>query len=157
MSFFIRLIYFFYTGILFYIIITTYFFLLKSIPKNFLIYAISLILLPLFFYKYFYFFNSLFTLDLNKLTYVSSYNINYLIPLAISFYTLQSIGYLLDIRRSNQVPERNFLHFFIYYLFSQLVAGPIERGKNLLPQLKKICINSFNKVNYDNIKLGRLN
>ena len=129
----------FYTGILFYIITTTYFFSFKVNSTKLLIYAISLILFPLFFYKYFYFFNSLFTLDLNKLTYVSSYNINYLIPLAISFYTLQSIGYLLDIRRNNQVPEKNFLHFFSFIIFfPQLVAGPIERGKNLLPQLKKI-------------------
>ncbi len=58
-------------------------------------------------------------------------------PVGISFYTFQSMSYTIDIYRGKLKPTRNILHFFAYLsLFPQLVAGPIVRAADLLPQLK---------------------
>ena len=62
---------------------------------------------------------------------------NVLLPVGISFYTFQSMSYTIDLYRERIPVERNFIRFATFVsLFSQLVAGPIERAKNLLPQLK---------------------
>lgn len=58
------------------------------------------------------------------------------LPVGISFYTIQAIGYLIDVYRREVYAEKNFLRFFLFLsFFPQLVAGPIERSKNLLKQL----------------------
>jgi alginate O-acetyltransferase complex protein AlgI len=57
-------------------------------------------------------------------------------PLGISYYIFQSISYLTDIRRGELKAERNFFAFSLYMsFFPKLLMGPIERGRNLLPQL----------------------
>ena len=61
-----------------------------------------------------------------------------ILPVGISFYTFQSMSYTIDIYRGQLKPTRNVFHFFAYLaLFPQLVAGPIVRAKDLLPQLKE--------------------
>ncbi len=61
-----------------------------------------------------------------------------LLPVGISFYTFQSMSYTIDFYRGKIQKERNFIRFATFVsLFPQLVAGPIERAKNLLPQLRK--------------------
>lgn len=58
-----------------------------------------------------------------------------LLPVGISFYTFQAVGYLIDVRRGTIAPERNLFTYALFVsFFPQLVAGPIERAKNLLPQ-----------------------
>jgi len=59
-------------------------------------------------------------------------------PVGISFYTFQSMAYSIDVYRRELKPERNYITFalFISY-FPQLVAGPIERARRLLPQLQR--------------------
>lgn len=58
------------------------------------------------------------------------------LPLGISFYTFQVIGYLVDVRRGEVKAERNFLVFGVFKCFyAQLIAGPIVRAKELIPQL----------------------
>jgi D-alanyl-lipoteichoic acid acyltransferase DltB (MBOAT superfamily) len=60
-----------------------------------------------------------------------------LLPVGISFYTFQSMSYTIDVYRGSMKPTRNILHFFSYLaLFPQLVAGPIVRARDLMPQLK---------------------
>ncbi|KPL22343.1 MAG: hypothetical protein AMJ75_08250 [Phycisphaerae bacterium SM1_79] len=60
-----------------------------------------------------------------------------ILPIGISFYTFQSMSYTIDIYRGQLTPTRNIFHFFAYLsLFPQLVAGPIVRARDLLPQLK---------------------
>jgi alginate O-acetyltransferase complex protein AlgI len=60
-----------------------------------------------------------------------------ILPVGISFYTFQSMSYTIDIYRRRLEPTRNILHFFAYLaMFPQLVAGPIVRAADLLPQLK---------------------
>ncbi len=62
-----------------------------------------------------------------------------LLPVGISFYTLQAIGYTIDVYRSKTEPEKNFVRYALFVsFFPQLVAGPIERSGNLLSQIKKI-------------------
>lgn len=59
-----------------------------------------------------------------------------ILPVGISFYTLQSIGYLIDVYRGDIYAEKNYLRYALFIsFFPQLVAGPIERSKNLLVQL----------------------
>ncbi len=61
---------------------------------------------------------------------------NLILPIGISFYTFQSMSYTIDIYRGQLHPTRNIFHFFAYLsLFPQLVAGPIVRARDLLPQL----------------------
>lgn len=58
-----------------------------------------------------------------------------LLPVGISFYTFQCIGYIIDVYRKDILPEKRLLTYALFVsFFPQLVAGPIERAKNLLPQ-----------------------
>lgn len=58
------------------------------------------------------------------------------LPVGISFYTFQAMSYTIDIYRGHLRPTRNVFHYFAFLsLFPQLVAGPIERARHLLPQL----------------------
>lgn len=61
---------------------------------------------------------------------------NIVLPVGISFYTFQAIGYIVDVYRGTVTPERDFVKYALYIaFFPQLVAGPIERSKDLLAQL----------------------
>jgi len=61
-----------------------------------------------------------------------------LLPMGISFYTFQTMSYTIDIYRDKLQPTRNFLNFAVFVsYFPQLVAGPIERAKKLLPQIEQ--------------------
>ena len=63
---------------------------------------------------------------------------NLLLPVGISFYTFQTVGYTIDVYRRKIKPERHFGIFALYVsYFPQLVAGPIERAGRLLPQLRQ--------------------
>ena len=58
------------------------------------------------------------------------------LPVGISFYTFQSLSYSVDVYRRQMVPTRDVVAFFTFIaFFPQLVAGPIERATNLLPQM----------------------
>jgi alginate O-acetyltransferase complex protein AlgI len=72
------------------------------------------------------------------------------LPLGISFYTFQVIGYLVDVRRGNVQVERKFLAFAVFKCFyAQLIAGPIVRANELLPQL-----NTRQRFDSRNMHLG---
>lgn len=60
---------------------------------------------------------------------------DFLLPVGISFYTFQCIGYIIDVYRKDIKPEKDLITYALFVsFFPQLVAGPIERAKNLLPQ-----------------------
>ncbi len=70
---------------------------------------------------------------------VSQVTTGYVLPVGISFYTFQTLGYTIDVYRREQQAEKNLLTFALFVaFFPQLVAGPIERAKRLLPQLREI-------------------
>jgi D-alanyl-lipoteichoic acid acyltransferase DltB (MBOAT superfamily) len=61
-----------------------------------------------------------------------------ILPVGISFYTFQSLAYVIDVYRGEMQPTRNLLHYLAYVsFFPQLIAGPIQRGHDLLPQLQR--------------------
>lgn len=63
--------------------------------------------------------------------------LNLILPVGISFYTFQTLSYVLDVYRGSIRAERHFGWYALFVsFFPQLVAGPIERPENLLPQLK---------------------
>ena len=96
--------------------------------------GINLAILGLF--KYYDFF----AVELAKLLGVSgdSVMLNLILPVGISFYTFQALSYSIDIYRGKMEPTRDVVAFFAYVsFFPQLVAGPIERATNLLPQFLK--------------------
>lgn len=64
--------------------------------------------------------------------------LNLVLPVGISFYTFQALSYSIDVYKHKIEPTRDALAFFSYIaFFPQLVAGPIERATNLLPQFQK--------------------
>ena len=69
---------------------------------------------------------------------MESRHLNIILPVGISFYTFQTISYTIDVYRRKISPTRNFVIFagFVSF-FPQLVAGPIERARNLLPQFQQ--------------------
>ncbi|AVR46909.1 membrane-bound O-acyltransferase family protein [Christiangramia fulva] len=61
-----------------------------------------------------------------------------ILPVGISFYTFQTLSYTIDVYRKQLKPTRDFISFAAFVsFFPQLVAGPIERASNLLPQFSK--------------------
>ena len=91
------------------------------------------------FFKYFNFFAAsfadlvaLFGFDADFVT------LNIILPVGISFYTFQTMSYTIDIYRQQLKPTHNLLDFAVFVaFFPQLVAGPIERAVNLLPQVAR--------------------
>ncbi len=64
--------------------------------------------------------------------------VDIVLPVGISFFTFQAAGYLIDVYRGDIYAEKNFFRYALFVsFFPQLVAGPIERSKNLLKQLDK--------------------
>lgn len=64
--------------------------------------------------------------------------LNIILPVGISFYTFQTLSYTIDVYKRNLEPTKNFIAFGAFVsFFPQLVAGPIERASNLLPQILK--------------------
>ena len=61
-----------------------------------------------------------------------------ILPVGISFYTFQALSYTVDVYRNDIYAEKNFLKYALFVsFFPQLVAGPIERSKNLLLQINE--------------------
>lgn len=104
--------------------------------KLFLGLALTVNLLILGFFKYYNFFAesllfsfSQFGVDLHLST------LNILLPIGISFYTFQSMGYAIDVYRKDIEASRDYVSFLAFVsFFPHMVAGPIMRAKNLLPQ-----------------------
>ena len=94
------------------------------------------------FFKYYNFFvNSAQDLvSLLSANYVSfsSSSLSIILPVGISFYTFQTMSYTIDVYRRKIQPEKSLINFGLFVsFFPQLIAGPIERSRNLLPQIKK--------------------
>lgn len=121
--------------------------------KLFLTASIVVNLGILVFFKYFNFFTDSFT-DIFTLFGMefSSSRLNIILPVGISFYTFQTMSYTLDIYNKKLEATKDPFAFFAFVsFFPQLVAGPIERAKHLLPQFydKK-------EPNYSQIRSGLL-
>lgn len=108
----------------------------KRKQKSFLVISLILNFGILFIFKYFNFINeSVFAVLSSMGLRWTVPNLNVLLPVGISFYTFQAVGYSIDVYRGTIKAEKDFLTYALFVsFFPQLVAGPIERAKNLLPQ-----------------------
>jgi len=122
--------------------------------KRYLIFSISINLGLLFLFKYFNFFNDSLSALFNRfnLLYdVPAFKV--LLPVGISFYTFQIIGYSIDVYRGDNKAEKHLGVFALHVaFFPQLVAGPIERCARLLPQFYKKHEFDYQRVT-DGLKL----
>ena len=111
----------------------------KSIRKLWLALTLIVCLGVLFFYKYFNFLaGSVVSLAEMFGAAPSPVALNLILPVGISFYTFQTLSYVIDVYRGNVQPEKNFFFYALFVsFFPQLVAGPIERPDNLIPQLRE--------------------
>lgn len=92
------------------------------------------------FFKYYNFFVDSWVELFSSLGYEikSIWTLNIILPVGISFYTFQTMSYTIDIYRKKLEPTKDFISFASFVsFFPQLVAGPIERASNLLPQILK--------------------
>lgn len=93
----------------------------------------------LFLFKYYDFFNTALS------HFLALFGLNYqprtltlILPLGISFYTFQIMAYMIDMYKKTVRAEENFFKYALFIcFFPQLIAGPIERARHLLPQLNK--------------------
>lgn len=113
----------------------------KSQKKRKWLFALSWIINLSFLgvFKYYHFFIANFILAFEHLGYhISALPLTIILPVGISFYTFQSLSYTTDVYRQKMQPEKDFIAFAAFIsFFPQLVAGPIERAKHLLPQFKQ--------------------
>ena len=108
--------------------------------KSFLWLSIVFNLGLLGFFKYFNFFIESWIDLLSSVgyEYQNVWSLNIILPVGISFYTFQTMSYSLDIYYNKLKPTKDFISFASFVsFFPQLVAGPIERASNLLPQILK--------------------
>ena len=123
----------------------------KTRKKRFLVFSIVTNLGILFTFKYFDFFANGFANLLSVFGFdMDPRIINVALPIGISFYTFQTMSYTIDIYQGKLRPTRNFMNFALFVsFFPQLVAGPIERARNLLPQVEK-----RRTISYDMVREG---
>ncbi len=121
-----------------------------KIRKILLSLSVTLNLSILFTFKYYDFLMSILA-DLTNLLsiHITPVKLGLLLPVGISFYTFQAIGYSIDVYRRDIKSENNLGVFALFIsFFPQLVAGPIERASHLLPQFKEQ--KSFSYENFRN-------
>ena len=90
------------------------------------------------FFKYFNFFQDSF-IEAFKFfgSNIEGYSLSIILPVGISFYTFQTLSYTIDVYRKEMKPVAEFIDFATFVtFFPQLVAGPIERAKTIIPQLQ---------------------
>ena len=123
----------------------------KKIKKLYLIITLSFCLGLLIYFKYFNFLYNGFINLLNIFNLnLSNQFFNIILPVGISFYTFQTLSYVIDIYKGKYEAEKNIGYYALFVsFFPQLVAGPIERPNDLIPQLK-----SEKKIEIDNFIIG---
>lgn len=108
-----------------------------------LLICVSFNLLLLCFFKY----TDFILENLSRITSHEFSALNILLPVGISFYIFQAIGYTVDVYRSELPAERNFIIYALFVSFyPQLVAGPIERSTNLVKQLREKHYFQYSRV-----------
>ena len=116
-------------------VIAIAYFSAKAVDKKVCLWAgIAVPLAVLAVFKYFNFFLS----SLSAVTGQSLGTLKIILPVGISFYTFQALSYVIDVHRKKLSVEHDFVRLALYLsFFPQLVAGPIVRASDFLPQLKE--------------------
>ena len=103
--------------------------------------AVSIELLLLFFFKYFGFFNEVTG---------NHFEVSFLLPVGISFYVFQAVGYIIDVYRGDIRAEKNFVQAMLFTaFFPGILSGPISRAGELIPQFKV-----RHRFDYANVREG---
>ena len=113
--------------------------------KRHLIWVFAILgLLPLLVFKYYNFLNDNVSAGLSSLGLGFSLpGLNWAVPVGISFFTFQAVGYMLDVYHGRVKAERNLVDYLLFVsFFPQITSGPISRADELLPQIKRE--NTFN-------------
>ncbi|MBQ6569435.1 MAG: MBOAT family protein [Clostridia bacterium] len=121
-------------GLLLFVTVTAYF--TAKFVKNKAAFTVGIIvpLLVLGFFKYFNFFTKSFAAIFGG----DAILLNIILPVGISFYTFQALSYVVDVKRGKLAVETDFIKLALYLaFFPQLVAGPIVRACDFLPQLEQ--------------------
>ena len=116
--------------------------------KFYLILSIFFNLSLLGFFKYFNFFIDSWVSLISLIGFfeINRYTLNIILPIGISFYTFQTMSYSIDIYYRRIKPTRDFISFASFVcFFPQLVAGPIERASNFLPQILEKRVFEYQK------------
>lgn len=123
----------------------------KSMRKLAMVVTLIISLGTLFLFKYFNFLSHSITTILRWFSLpVGEVTQNLILPVGISFYTFQTLSYVIDVYRGSIKAERHLGYYALFVsFFPQLVAGPIERPENLLPQLRE-----KHKWNWDDAASG---
>lgn len=100
------------------------------------------------FFKYYNFFIDNFAEAFRLFGYAfEPYTLRIILPVGVSFYTFQALSYTIDVYRGKLVPTRDPVAYFAFIsFFPQLVAGPIERATNLLPQFYRKRVFEYSKA-----------
>lgn len=108
-------------------------------------------LLPLLTFKYYNFLNDSITQGLEAIGLRFSLpGLNWAIPVGISFFTFQAVGYMLDVYHKRIEPEKNIVDYVLFVsFFPQVTSGPISKADELLPQIK-----NPHKFDYEQGKQG---
>lgn len=95
-------------------------------------------LLPLLIFKYYNFINNAVFDFISKFGFHFQLpGLNWAIPVGISFFTFQALGYYFDVYRKKELPEKNFIDYLLFCsFFPQTASGPISTASELLPQIK---------------------
>lgn len=98
-----------------------------------------LALLPLLVFKYYNFLNESISDGLAAIgLQFSMPGLNWAVPVGISFFTFQAVGYMLDVYHRRIKAEKNFVDYVLFVsFFPQIASGPISKASELLPQIKK--------------------
>ena len=120
----------------------------KKVRKRLLYISLGVNLGMLGFFKYFNFFVQSFVDAFASIgIHLEATTLNIILPVGISFYTFQTLSYTLDIYRGQLKASRDPVAFFTFVsFFPQLVAGPIERASNLLPQFSRQRVFKFHEA-----------
>lgn len=117
----------------------------QKLRKIIVVNALVLCLGVLFIFKYYNF-------TLGTISHFASFKpkyLNFVLPVGISFYTFQTLSYVIDVYRKEIKAEKHFgIYATFVSFFPQLVAGPIERSGNLLPQIKEKHVFDIDKTRY---------
>ena len=109
-------------------------------PKRVLTLAVLAGLLPLAFFKYFNFVNESIGSALAAVgLHFHLAGLNWAVPIGISFFTFQALGYLWDVYYKRLEPERDFLTYALFVsFFPSILSGPINKASLVLPQLRQL-------------------
>lgn len=107
-----------------------------------------IVLIPLFMFKYYNFIND-FVYEVLSVYHLRFHlpGLNWAIPIGISFFTFQALGYYLDVYHKRIRAEKNLLDYLLFVsFFPQIASGPISKSQELLPQIKNLSPFIYDKA-----------